>query len=233
MIPPTVVFDLDGTLVDTAPDLVTALNVILAREGIPPVDFAEARNMVGGGARAMLERGLVAEGRALPAGKVEQLVKDFISHYADHIADGSRPFPGVEAALDTFAGHGFRLAVCTNKLEWLARRLLDRLGLSQRFAAICGADTFAIAKPDPRILIGAIKRAGGDILRSVLIGDSTTDILTARAAGIPVVAVDFGYSEIPAARLDADRVASRFADVPPLVADLLALPMADRPRELD
>ena len=219
---PTVIFDLDGTLVDTAPDLIATLNTILAREGLPPVDFAAARNMVGGGARMLLERGLVADGRALPAGEVDRLVKDFIAHYADHIADGSRPFRGVEAALDALAGQGFRLAVCTNKLEWLSLRLLDRLGLSRHFVVICGADTFGVSKPDPRILLGTIERAGGQAQQSVMVGDSITDIATARAAGIPVVAVDFGYSEAPVSQLAPDRVASRFADVPQLVSDLIA-----------
>jgi phosphoglycolate phosphatase len=222
MTAPTVVFDLDGTLVDTAPDLIATLNTILAREGLPPVDLTAARNMVGGGARVMLERGLAAEGRALPAVEVDRLVKDFIAHYADHITDGSRPFQGVEAALDAFAGCGFRLAVCTNKFEWLSLRLLERLSLSRHFAAICGPDTFGVSKPDPRILLGTIERAGGQAQHSVMVGDSITDIATARAAGIPVVAVDFGYSEAPIARLDPDRVASRFADLPQLVFELVA-----------
>jgi phosphoglycolate phosphatase len=171
MASPTVVFDLDGTLVDTAPDLIATLNTILGREGLPPIAFAAARNMVGGGARHMLERGLAAapspSSPASPGGlrwgpaDLERLCGDFIAYYADHIADRSRPFPGVEAALDTLAGRGYRLAVCTNKLEWLARRLLDALGLTQRFAAICGADTFGVAKPDAAILHGTVARAGG------------------------------------------------------------------------
>src|SRR4051794_27214208 len=124
MTSPIVVFDLDGTLVDTAPDLVATLNHVFEREGLPPVDYESARNMVGGGARLMIERGLKADGRTLPAADVDQLVHDFVAHYADHIADRSRPFPGVEATLDQLAGAGYRLAVCTNKLEWLSKRLL-------------------------------------------------------------------------------------------------------------
>ena len=218
---PTVVFDLDGTLVDSAPDLVATLNTILAREGLPPVAYKAARNMVGGGARLMIERGLAADGRNLPASEVDRLVRDFIAHYGAHIADASHPFPGVEAALDEFARLGCRLAVCTNKLEWLSLRLLDVLGFSGRFAAICGADTFGVSKPNPEILCGTIGRAGGHIECAVMVGDSGTDIATARAAKIPVVAVDFGYTETPVEQLGADRVISRFADLPTAVLELI------------
>jgi phosphoglycolate phosphatase len=217
----TVVFDLDGTLVETAPDLVAALNHVLAGEGLPPVPYDEGRNMVGGGARVMVERGVKAHGRVLPAAVMERMVEDFIAHYASHIADQSRPFDGVEAALDRLAGDGCRLAVCTNKLEWLSLRLLDALGLSARFAAICGADTFGVAKPDPRMLCDTIARAGGDLARALMIGDSLTDITTARNASIPVIAVDFGYTEIPVAQLKPDRVISRFADLPEAIFSLV------------
>jgi phosphoglycolate phosphatase len=216
-----VVFDLDGTLVDTAPDLVATLNVIFARERLPSVAFESARKMVGGGARVMIERGLAAEGRALPDTEIDRLFREFIDYYAAHIADASRPFPGVEAALDTLAERGLRLAVCTNKLEWLSVRLLDRLGLSSRFAAICGADTFGVSKPDPAVLHATIARAGSDARAAVMVGDSRTDIATARAAGVPVVAVDFGYTETPVAALAPDRVISRFADLPAVVYALL------------
>jgi phosphoglycolate phosphatase len=217
MIVPTVVFDLDGTLVDTAPDLVAALNVIFAREGLPPVAFQAARNMVGGGARALIQRGLAAEGRRLPASEIDRLVSQLIEHYAAHIADRSRTFPGVEAALTELQRCGYRLAVCTNKLEWLSVRLLGALGLADRFAAICGADTFGIAKPDAAILRGTIALAGGGPEAAIMVGDSATDILVARAAGIPVIAVDFGYSEIPAAELGPDRVVSSFGRLPEAV----------------
>jgi phosphoglycolate phosphatase len=224
---PLVVFDLDGTLVDTAPDLVATLNVILAREGLPPVDYEPARNMVGGGARVMLERGLAAAGRNLPATAIDALTRDFIDHYAAHLADTSRPFPGVEAALDTLAEHGYRLAVCTNKLEWLSLRLLDALGLSKRFSAICGADTFGISKPDPEILRRTVARAGAAGSRAVMVGDSLMDIATARAAGIPVIAVDFGYTDTPVAVLAPDCVISRFADLPEVVFALVGGPNAN------
>jgi phosphoglycolate phosphatase len=222
MAAPTIVFDLDGTLVDTAPDLVATLNAILAREGLPPVAFAAARNMVGGGARAMIERGLAAEGLIPVAAEMERLCGQFIEHYAAHIADHSRPFPGVEAALDELVRGGCRLAVCTNKLEWLSRRLLGALGLKDRFAAICGADTFGVQKPDAAILHGTVARAGGHSDRAIMVGDASTDIAVARAAGIAVVAVDFGYSETPVAALAPDRIVSSFDRLPEVVFALLA-----------
>jgi phosphoglycolate phosphatase len=225
MAAPTIVFDLDGTLVDTAPDLVATLNFIMGGLGLPPVAFAAARNMVGGGARAMIQRGLAAEGRNLAAAEVDRLVKDFIAHYATHIADRSLPFAGLAAALDELAAAGCCLAVCTNKLEWLSVRLLDALGLSGRFAAICGADTFGLQKPNPELLKRTIAQCGGHAAHAVMVGDSISDIAMARAAGLPVVAVDFGYSEIPVAELGPDRVIGTLGDLPAAVFGLLA---ADR-----
>jgi phosphoglycolate phosphatase len=221
MLAPTLVFDLDGTLVDTAPDLVATLNHVFAGEGLSPVPFTLARNMVGGGARLMIERGLAAEGRTLAEPERERLYQEFIAYYAAHIADRSRPFPGVEAVCDILAKRGFRLAVCTNKLEWLARRLLDTLGLSTRFAAICGADTFGVSKPDRRMFEATVAKAGGHPGAAVMIGDSETDVATARAAGIPIIAVAFGYSETPIAELAPDRLIADFAELPLVVEDLL------------
>jgi len=206
----TVVFDLDGTLVDTAPDLIETLNVVFTRDGLPPVDYAAARDMIGGGARRMIESALKLQGRGLTEGVVDRLFADFIVHYGAHIADRSQPFPGLDAALDRLASRGCQFAVCTNKLESLSRLLLEALGLSRRFAAICGPDTFGMQKPDPEILRRTIRAAGGVLQRAVMVGDSGTDIATARAAGVPVVAVDFGYSETPVRELGPDRVISHF-----------------------
>jgi phosphoglycolate phosphatase len=229
MAEPIVLFDLDGTLVDTAPDLVGTLNVILAREGVPPVEYQAARNMVGGGARLLIERGLKASGRALPEHRVDRLVRDFIDHYAEHIAEQSRPFPGVEAALDRLAANGCRLAVCTNKLEWLSVRLLDALALSRRFAAICGADTFGLQKPNPDFLLRTIERAGGRGGAAVMVGDSVNDIAPARAAAIPVVAVDFGYSETPVENFGPNRVIASYSELPEAVFALLEPDSGRRP----
>ena len=220
MATPTIVFDLDGTLVDTAPDLVGTLNAIFAREGIAPVAYGDARPMIGGGARMMLERGLLREGRSLPREEIDRLVADFIAHYAEHIADASLVFPGLETALDALSARGFRLAVCTNKLEWLSVRLLDRLDLARRFATICGADTFGISKPNPEILRRTVHRAGGAPAAAIMVGDSATDVDTARAAGIPVIAVDFGYSEIPVAHTNPDRVIGHYNQLTDAIAAL-------------
>lgn len=218
---PTIIFDLDGTLVDTAPDLVDTLNVILAREGLPPVPFASARNMIGGGARVLIERGLKAEGRNGHAAEIERLYSDFVAHYGEHLADRSLPFPGAVEAIEELAAKGFRFAVCTNKLEGLAVRLLEALKLSRHFSAICGQDTFGLQKPDPEILLGTIRKAGGSPAHSIMVGDSVSDIHVARAAKIPIIAVDFGYTETPVSRLDPDLVIENFDKLPAAVSRLL------------
>jgi phosphoglycolate phosphatase len=220
---PIIIFDLDGTLVDTAPDLIATLNVILARKGLPPVEEATLRIMIGGGARRLIERALSDGGITLPKDELDRLHAEYLLHYEAHIADHSRPFSGLEAALDTLNTRGWRFAVCTNKLERLSVLLLERLGLKRRFAAICGQDTFATQKPDPDVLRQTIARAGGHIQNAVMVGDSATDINTARAASVPVVAVNFGYSEIPVSQLGPDRIISRYQDLPAAVFDLAAL----------
>jgi phosphoglycolate phosphatase len=216
----TIIFDLDGTLVDTAPDLIATLNAILSREGLPALPDDEARGLIGHGARRMLERGLATAGRT--GTDIDGLCRDFIAHYSDHIADRSRPFPGVEAALDTLAERGCTFAVCTNKLESLSVRLLTSLGLAGRFATICGQDTFGVQKPDPRALLGTLRRAGGSLDSAVMVGDSATDIATAKAAMMPVVAVDFGYTDVPVKELRPDKVISHYRSLPDAVEMLLA-----------
>ncbi len=216
----TIVFDLDGTLIDTAPDLIDTLNFTLTQHRLPAVPYDDARPLIGGGARSMIERALVLEGRSASAADVDELYTAFIAHYAAHIADRSRPFPELEPALDRLAAAGHRLAVCTNKLEWLSKRLLDALRLSARFAAICGQDTFGVQKPDPEIFRRTVVRAGGKPQHAVMVGDSVTDIRTARAANVPIVAVDFGYTDVPISTLRPDRVISSFAELPAVVDDL-------------
>ena len=149
------------------------------------------------------------------------MYEHFIAYYADHVADRSRPFAGLEDALEVLAGRGFALAVCTNKLERLSVRLLESLGLAGRFAAICGQDTFAVQKPHPAALLGTLRRAGGNLDRAVMVGDSQTDIATARAALMPVVAVDFGYTDVPVKDLDPDEIISHYSLLPDAVEMLL------------
>jgi phosphoglycolate phosphatase len=217
----TVVFDLDGTLVDTAPDLISALNFVLDREGLPPVPLQSARTLIGAGVRRLLERGLEVDGRHASAEDIDRLTDDFIEYYAAHIADASRPFDGLESALDDLEAQGYRFAVCTNKLEWLSKRLLDRLGLSARFAAICGADTFGISKPDPAILQQTVARAGGQLSTAIMVGDAGPDIGVARRAGIPVIGVEFGYTDVPIADLKPDRLIGHMSELPAAVESLM------------
>jgi phosphoglycolate phosphatase len=210
----TIVFDLDGTLIDTAPDLIDTLNITLKREGLQPVAYEKARPMIGGGARGMIERALGAEGRSVAKSDVDRMFSGFIEYYAAHIADRSRPYPKLEETLDFLAAAGHCLAVCTNKIEWLAVKLLNTLDLANRFACICGQDTFKVMKPDPEILLGTIRRAGGDLKQTVMVGDSGTDIRTARNANVPVIAVDFGYTEAPIETLHPDRIISTYVELP-------------------
>jgi len=219
--PALVVFDLDGTLVDTAPDLIAALNVTLRKEGIPELPLASARNLIGGGARKLIERGLEVEGRNCTVAEIDAMLKNFIAYYAEHIADLSRPFDGLHTALDELAAKGAAFAVCTNKLEWLSKLLMDRLELSHRFKAICGADTFGVAKPDPAFLRQTVARAGGDMAATIMVGDAGTDVGVARRASVPVVGVTFGYTETPIEELNPDRVISSMVDLPRAVLELL------------
>jgi len=212
-----VAFDLDGTLADTAPDLTAALNHALGELGRPPVPEDSVRHMVGHGARALLTKGLAATGEMTPE-LVEQGFPIFLAYYEAHIADRSRPFEGLEAAMDELAARGVKLAICTNKLEGLARELVDALGWSDRFAAIVGGDTLPVRKPDPAPLFEAIARAGGG--PAAFIGDSITDTDTARNAGIPCVAVSFGFSDRPPEQLGADRLIDHFDELIPALERL-------------
>jgi phosphoglycolate phosphatase len=222
MTAPTFVFDLDGTLVDTAPDLVGGLNVALALENLEPILIRDVHKLIGGGVRLMLTRGLDLRGHSVSPERFEELASTFFAHYELHIADESTLYPDVVPVLDELAASGNILAVCTNKPERLSLLLLEALGLRSRFAAICGADTFPARKPDPIHLIGTIERAGGKVGRSVMIGDSRTDRDAARNADVPCVLLDYGYTDVPVGELDAEAVVSRFAAVPDAARKLLS-----------
>ena len=208
-LPATIVFDLDGTLVDTAPDLCAALNHALAVLDRPPIPAADVRHLVGHGARKLLERGLAASGVSTPE-LVEAGFPAFLGFYAAHIADGSRPYPGVEAALDALAAAGCALAICTNKPAALSAALVTALGWDGRFAANLGFDSVPAPKPDPGHLLAAIAAAGGDPATTVFVGDSITDTMTAQAANIRVIAVSFGFSDRPVAELGADMIIDHY-----------------------
>ncbi len=200
----TLVFDLDGTLVDSAPDLVATLNVILGQEGIAPLPFDAARDFIGHGARRLLERGFAAQGQQVDPERMTGLFERFIAYYTDHIADETRPFPGMVSSLSAMKAAGAKLVVCTNKLTGLSNQVLDALDLSRLFEAVIGADNAPAAKPDARHLLAAIAAAGGDPARAVMVGDASTDAGAARAAKVPLILVSFGYTDIPVADLKPD-----------------------------
>ena len=220
---PLVVFDLDGTLAETAGDLMGALNHVLSEDGLPPLPVGQARSLLGAGGRALIRRGFVAAGQPLDEGRLEDLFGRFLLFYEDHIADHSHLYPGVVEALNRLEARGCAFAVCTNKMEGTAKRLLAVLGIADRFRAICGQDTFAVSKPQPGALLGTVERAGGTPARCVMVGDSRTDIDTAKAAGVPCVAVDFGYTDRPVAEFGPERVIAHFDALDDAVAALMRL----------
>lgn len=215
-----VVFDLDGTLVDSAPDLAAATDHALGRHGRAPVGLEGVRVMVGDGARALLQRGFEATGGMPDEATFQQAFDDFMAWYGVHLADTSRAFPGVRETLTELKARGCTLAVCTNKSEAFSRTLLSKLGLQPFFAAIVGGDTLPTRKPDAGHLLGTLQRIAQPARRAVIIGDSTNDVKAAKNAGVPAIAVSFGYTRIPARELGADIVIDRFAELIPALQRL-------------
>jgi phosphoglycolate phosphatase len=213
---PTIAFDLDGTLVDTAPDLMAALNFVLGEAGLAAIEDAQMRNLVGGGARVMIERGLARHRVPASAADVDRMLKDFLQFYEKHIADYSKPFSGCAEMLDQLSAEDARLIVVTNKIERYAVQLLETLALADKFSVIAGPDTFGMRKPDPGHLLKAVARANGDPAQTVMVGDSITDVNTARAARVPVVAVSFGYRSETIEELAADHVVDNLGELPAL-----------------
>ena len=215
-----VIFDLDGTLVDTAPDLMRATNHVLRSLGRSAISMDEVRSFVGHGARALLTRGLAATG-GLPADyDVEADYQHFVDYYAANIAHDSKPFPGLIPLLDRLQAAGIAMGVCTNKLEGLSVQLLEALDMRTYFGAVVGPDTLGIAKPDPRPYRETVARLGISAGRSIMVGDSETDILTARNAGVPVIAVPFGYTPKPVAEYGPDQVIGHFDEAWDVIARL-------------
>ena len=211
------IFDLDGTLVDTAPDLLGATNAVLAAQGRAAIDPASLRHMVGFGARSLITQAMAATGAPAPEQDMEALVALFIAHYRDHIADFSRPFAGVEATLKRLKADGMRLGVLTNKPVELTHLLLARLGLAKDFDAVYGAGSRPYTKPDPRIFDDVVKDLYAEVGGggpAVMIGDSITDLSTARAANAPCILMTYGYTPVPVAELGADLVLDDFAGLP-------------------
>ena len=212
-----IAFDLDGTLADTAPDIATAVNLMLGDFERSPLAEAAIRPMIGDGAKNLLRKALAATGAATDA-LVEQAYPRYLDHYAGNVCVGTTRFPAVEQALDDLAALGATLAICTNKPERTTSLLLDALGWTGRFAAIVGGDTLPWRKPDPRPLLETVTRAGGG--RTAYVGDSIFDAETARAARLPFVAVSFGFRDRPVAALGADAVIDSYQELIPALTRL-------------
>lgn len=215
------IFDLDGTLVDTADDLIGAMNAIAPRFDLPALDPVEARPVAGRGGRALMRHAAAKVGRDFPDEQVLVAYPPFLDAYEERIADQSRYFPGVEAAVDLLLADGWRVGICTNKPERLARLLMEKLGGGHRFAALLGADSLPVRKPDPEHVLTTIRRIGGDASRSVMIGDTVTDRQAAANAGVPCALYAHGFSTIPLADLAAEAVFDDHATLPSLLPSLI------------
>ena len=218
----TIAFDLDGTLVESAPDLIGTLNAILIAEGFAPLPYDQGRPLIGHGARRLLQRGLSVAGAQDPVVRADALFDRFIDHYRAHIADESRPFPGVIEALEVLKSSGAKLVVCTNKRTDLSLSLLAALDMAKLFDGIVGADVVSAIKPDAAHLIEAVAAVGGDLARAIMVGDAATDAGSARAAGTKLILVDFGYTEIPAAELAPDILLHHYDELVDACASLLS-----------
>ncbi|CAA9584251.1 MAG: Phosphoglycolate phosphatase [uncultured Thermomicrobiales bacterium] len=209
----TIAFDLDGTLVESAPDVIGAVNAVLIAEGLEPLPYHEGRPLISRGARGVLLYALTAAGAQDAAARVDSLFGRFLAHYGAHVADESRPFPGAVRALEVLGAAGARRVVCTNKPTGLSHRLLAELGMDDLVDGVVGVDAVSAVKPAAAHLIEAVAAVGGDLARTVMVGDADTDAGSARAAGTPLILVDFGYTEIPAAELAPDILLHHFDDL--------------------
>lgn len=215
----TLIFDLDGTLVDSVPDLAAAVNRLMQLRGLAAFSRAEVAAMVGDGARVLLERAFAARG-GVPDGAA---LDDFLIDYTAHAADLTEPYPGVRETLAALAAEGWTMAVCTNKPEKAARLLLEALGLAPLFAALGGGDSFPVRKPDPAHLAATLAAAGGSPGQAVMVGDHHNDIAAAHGSGVPCIFASWGYGP-PDTAVHADAAAGRFSDVPGLAELLLGRP---------
>ena len=215
-----VLFDLDGTLVDTAPDILDHLNDMLAELGRPALQLGDVRPMIGDGVRQLMIRGLDASGGVPDDLDIDALFHRYLQRYTAEPARSSRPYPGMVKALETLSQVGMHLGVCTNKPQLPTDRLLAELDLGARFGAVIGGDALPVKKPDPAHLFAVLERLDVAPGRAALIGDSVTDLKTARAADVPCVLVSFGYTVIPARDLGADEVIDHARDLIPALASL-------------
>lgn len=221
MVTPTIVFDLDGTLIETVLDLVPALNHTIASQGLKPVTVEQIRPIVSTGSKAMIRQAYKLQDLEITDELCDQLFDQFIGHYEANISNHSVFYDGCLSAMETLASNGFILAVCTNKYEAMAKKLLSGMGAIEKFAAISGGDTFEFRKPDPRHITETIAAAGGQPKHAIMIGDSYNDIEAAKRADVMSIAVDFGYSDVPVSTLGANAVISHFDDLYPTVQALM------------
>jgi phosphoglycolate phosphatase len=215
------IFDLDGTLVDTAPDLMGATNYALSTIGRSPITMDQVRHMVGHGARSLIERGLTATGGSVDKATVDKMHTTLLDYYADHIADDSVIFDGLLDVLHKAQGAGLKLGVCTNKVERLSHKLLAELKMADYFGAIVGGDTLPIMKPDPAPYREVARRLRVDASRTLMFGDSETDIRTAQNTGVPVIAVTFGYTPLPVETFNPTHVISHYDQAWALISKYL------------
>lgn len=218
---PILLWDLDGTLADTAPDLTNTMNVLLQRHGRPTVPIERVRHLVGGGARLLLERGFKETGDAASEDLLDHLFQEFLVHYGDHVADNSEVWPGLRAHLDRLKEMGVPMAVCTNKGEELSHKALAAMDLAKYFPVVIGGDTLPVKKPDPEHLFEAIRQLGGSPENTIMVGDSDPDIDSARAAGIPSICVSFGYARVPAVELKPTLVIDHFDEFPAALKQIM------------
>jgi len=208
-----IIFDLDGTLIDSAPDLRTACNKLLAVHQRRPITMEETKKFVGNGAAKLVERAFAATGASVQDQEIATLTKGFLAFYDGHEADETQPYPGVMAVLDQLAGQGYRLALCTNKPKEPTENLLRDLGMSGFFELVLGGDELARKKPDPQMIHYILEQmnvAPGD---AVMVGDSSNDIDAANNAGVRNVAVSYGYRKVPVSELGAGYIIDRFDDL--------------------
>jgi len=215
------IFDLDGTLVDTAPDLLATLNTILTGEGRQAIGPQQVRRLVGHGARALITEAFRMTGAPIDPARLEILFNVFLTDYASHIAAASRPFPGVVETLGRLKAEGVRMGVLTNKPHELTTALLAALGLDRWFGAVFGQGVRPYLKPDPRLFDDIVAALGGRGAGALMIGDSITDVQTARGAGVPAVLVSYGYTPEPARSLGADAMVDEFRQIPEAARRLL------------
>ena len=225
----TIAFDLDGTLIHTAPDLFTTAQTLLAERGLPTVPEHILHPQISYGSRRMMETAFAHLGHEIDEAEMDEVFHRFLAHYRSHIAVHSRPFPYLPETLAQLRDAGAKIAVCTNKLEGPTRELLEQLNMTDSFDAIAGRDTYPVHKPDPGHLLSVIDDAGGDAQRAIMVGDSETDVATAKAAEVPVVGVTFGYTAIPVTELECDAVIDSYAQFFDAISGIRNVRLARQP----